>query len=840
MKRIISILLLIGLGLPMLFEGCKKPESDPVAPTPSSTKDSTIFSTLYIGCNEANGNKGLLLLYTQQDLIKSTYQPVKILGADYLRFSYKNYTEIYAALQVAHATLIRRDPVVKTYSSAPEFWENSFKSKTGFVKRQSLTKEQAVAFLNQETIQLVRASGRPVPWQWTDPLEAILTAFVTPAQAKNTNSAQAESWFGHVSFESVLEVAGGIAVGVIGLEIGGAVVIGVTSVIAAGFVFDGFKDIYNSLVGNPAQRAVDAYNRGLSNPGSSGPNGNSLWDAVKGFFGMSSGDPHLVTLDKVKYDFQAMGEFIAMKSTTDKFEVQVRYGAQGESSVTFNQAIAINTGADIISCDFSQTYVYVNKQKITLSQINEKSYALPGGGNLIRSSGILLITTPNKDQVAAIANGFYFKPADNRKGKLAGLFGNFDDNQSNDGRTRDNKVVNLLRPDELYPAYADSWRITQAESLFFYENGATTETYTDRTKPNNKRPFASLSLTERQSAEAICRQAGVTREPELSNCILDVAITGDASYATLASVAAKATPTDNNFIALADFPGKAAEGAVGLTVSDKIYAGLGKTSVDWAMYDPATDMWTAKTPFPAGKTSYGRIGTFVIGNKIYCVGGVIDGTMTNALWEYDTNTDKWTRRKDLPGVARYNIATFATGGKGYALFGANGWGNVGDFPTNSAVFQYDPATDNWTQKADFPSTPRGNNITSPEFNGMVMVINGRPFLGGGSGGGTTGKGWYEYIPARDVWEKRADSVFDDGQYFGLGSTGYLIRGNALFSYDATTDTWSKFPGKEIYLPLASNALRGIKQVPVLNGKAYLGLGYQTSNVGNKEWWSFTP
>ena len=554
----------------------------------------------------------------------------------------------------------------------------------------------------------------------------------------------------------------------------------------------------------------------------------------------SSGDPHLMSLDGVKYDFQAMGEFVAMKSTTDKFDVQVRYGALGQSSVTFNQAVAVHTGADVISYELSKSYLFVNQQKVDLSQLTGKSYSLPGGGGIIGSKSGVLITTPNNDQFFCQPGNLEFSPADNRKGKLVGLFGNFDENMSNDGRTRDNKVVNLLRPDHLYPTYADSWRITQAESLFFYENGATTETYTDRTKPNNKRPFNSLSLAERQQAEAICRQAGVTREPELSNCILDVAITGDAAYATLASVAAKANPTDNNFLPLADYPGKSAEGDVGVTAGDKIYAGLGKTSVDWAMYDPAVDKWTTKTPFPGGKTAYVRMGTFAINNKIYCVGGAIDNKATNALWEYDTQTDAWTRRKDLPGVARYNIASFATGGKGYALFGATGWGlGESDYPTKSALYEYDPTTDNWTQKADFPDKPRGNNITSAEFNGLVIVINGRPFVGGGTGSGRVWDDWYEYIPARNSWEKRA-KAYGGTYYCAIGNVAYTLFNRYQMSYDATTDTWSKYPGKEIYLPLSTNMIRGLYQLPVLNGKAYLGLGIGTNNVSNKEWWSFAP
>ena len=40
--------------------------------------------------------------------------------------------------------------------------------------------------------------------------------------------------------------------------------------------------------------------------------------------GVIFGDPHLVTFDAAHYDFQAVGEFIAAKSTTDDFELQTR------------------------------------------------------------------------------------------------------------------------------------------------------------------------------------------------------------------------------------------------------------------------------------------------------------------------------------------------------------------------------------------------------------------------------------------------------------------------------------------------------------------------------------
>ena len=41
--------------------------------------------------------------------------------------------------------------------------------------------------------------------------------------------------------------------------------------------------------------------------------------------GVIYGDPHLSSFDAALYDFQAVGEFIAAKSTTDDFELQARF-----------------------------------------------------------------------------------------------------------------------------------------------------------------------------------------------------------------------------------------------------------------------------------------------------------------------------------------------------------------------------------------------------------------------------------------------------------------------------------------------------------------------------------
>ena len=66
----------------------------------------------------------------------------------------------------------------------------------------------------------------------------------------------------------------------------------------------------------------------------------------------SGGDPHLVDFDGALFNFQAVGEFTLLKSTTDDMEVQVRQQPFSHSrSVAVNTAVAMRVGRSVVEVD---------------------------------------------------------------------------------------------------------------------------------------------------------------------------------------------------------------------------------------------------------------------------------------------------------------------------------------------------------------------------------------------------------------------------------------------------------------------------------------------------------
>lgn len=258
----------------------------------------------------------------------------------------------------------------------------------------------------------------------------------------------------------------------------------------------------------------------------------------------STGDPHLTTFDGRRYDFQAVGEFVAARDRAGGFELQVRQQPFPDSRlVAVNTAVAMNVAGDRVEVRLADAglAVLVGGVVATGPQIS-----LPHGGSVAVAAGsagpLATVTWPDGSTAAVGATGglalsLDVQPARARAGRLEGLFGDFNGVAADDVRSRGGPAVAGGLAEQppfgsLYPGLADSWRVDPASALFSYPAGTTTASFTDRGFPDH--PPAG-GAPDRSAAEAVCRRRGVTDPATLADCALDVALTGWPGFADAAA-----------------------------------------------------------------------------------------------------------------------------------------------------------------------------------------------------------------------------------------------------------------------------------------------------------------
>jgi von Willebrand factor type D domain len=274
-----------------------------------------------------------------------------------------------------------------------------------------------------------------------------------------------------------------------------------------------------------------------------GPGGGS--GASGGSGGLTWGDPHLITFDGATYNFQQVGEFVLTKSTTDDFEIQVRQQPWDGSSCTVaeNSAFAFHIGGHTVSVYVANPGLttLVDGSPVTLG--TTAAYSLPGGGTITNDPADSQETIAWPTGSTATVNyggGFYLtlsiQVSASEKGHLEGLLGTDAGDAANDLTTSTGTVLPYpaIASDTstLYGTFANGWRLTSADSLFTYPSGQSTSTFTNTAFPCQEEDLGSLTASQIASATATCQAAGVSQEPFLDACILDVAATGDNSVAT--------------------------------------------------------------------------------------------------------------------------------------------------------------------------------------------------------------------------------------------------------------------------------------------------------------------
>ena len=89
--------------------------------------------------------------------------------------------------------------------------------------------------------------------------------------------------------------------------------------------------------------------------------------------GQSNGDPHIVTFDRLGYDFQAAGEFILVEASQEDITMQIRQEpVNGSDTVSTNTAVAVNINGDrvgIYARQNNELMVNSNPTTITTSPL---------------------------------------------------------------------------------------------------------------------------------------------------------------------------------------------------------------------------------------------------------------------------------------------------------------------------------------------------------------------------------------------------------------------------------------------------------------------------------------
>jgi hypothetical protein len=306
-----------------------------------------------------------------------------------------------------------------------------------------------------------------------------------------------------------------------------------------------------------------------SNSTGNNPDGTSNFDAytdrVTGGMAANEGDPHMLTVDGVHYDFQGAGEFVSLRDA-DGMQIQIR---QAPVATSFNPGPNAYTG--LATCVSLNTAVAarVGKRRVTfqpnlsgvpdpsglqlrvdgvLTTLGAAGLDLGDGGRVVKSlgdgieiefpNGTILVVTPNfwtSEGKWYLNVNVYHTPA--MEGTMGAIARGSWLPILPDGTSLGPKPASLnQRYTDLNQKFADAWRVTDATSLFDYAPGTSTASFTFPSWPLANPPCVvpanrQVRPLDPRVARRLCRLvAGKNRN---ANCVFDVTVTGEPGFAKL-------------------------------------------------------------------------------------------------------------------------------------------------------------------------------------------------------------------------------------------------------------------------------------------------------------------
>ncbi|MFL5762765.1 MAG: kelch repeat-containing protein [Bacteroidia bacterium] len=285
--------------------------------------------------------------------------------------------------------------------------------------------------------------------------------------------------------------------------------------------------------------------------------------------------------------------------------------------------------------------------------------------------------------------------------------------------------------------------------------------------------------------------------------------------------------------------GSKRERSVSFSIASRGYIGLGQDTLNLMLkdlweYDPATNSWTQKANFPGAARR--DAASFVIGTKAYVGTGMdnADAFIGSALpdfYQYDPGTNMWTAKANWPGnsgMGTYYTCGFAAAGKGYFCCGKDGPSNY-----NNNLWRYDPVANSWLQMTDMPGAKR--------YGAVAFVIGNYAYFGTGTDENVLVSDFYRYDVINDLWSS-LNNFPGTGRYscssFVVAGKGYILLGtdggykDELWQYDQTIDYW--FP--KANLPGGARRSAGAFAI---GSKGYAGTGKGLTGT-RRDFWEYLP
>jgi N-acetylneuraminic acid mutarotase len=204
----------------------------------------------------------------------------------------------------------------------------------------------------------------------------------------------------------------------------------------------------------------------------------------------------------------------------------------------------------------------------------------------------------------------------------------------------------------------------------------------------------------------------------------------------------------------------------------------------------APNTWAGKASLPGDRPRQGRTGLRAssLDNFIYVFGGRTPAGRSTRVDAYNITTNSWSPRAPLPS-ARANLNGASTINR--LIYVTGGQANGSSFPLTRTLYVYNPATDNWVQKADMPQA--GGCGAQGVIGGLLYVYVGCTNV--------QSHHLFRYNPATNIWVTRAApptrhsipaaaGVISGRFYLAGGATGGVPNNRTLDVYNPVTNTWT--------------------------------------------------